>query len=178
MHASRAALMVVGVNLIAVWAAAAAGSRGAFAGPAAPPQPVIVEDAVGEARASLLAAADRLEAHARGGGPRPALVRDPFRFGASARPAGRRAAPDPDPVAPAEPKPEAAPEPDISLQGMAESGEGDALVRTAILRADGEVVLASIGSRVGDRFEVVALSADSVELEDLVAHVRRTWRLK
>jgi hypothetical protein len=25
---------------------------------------------------------------------------------------------------------------------------------------------------------VVALTADSVELEDLVAHVRRTWRLK
>ena len=73
--------------------------------------------------------------------------------------------------------PDAAPEPEISLQGMAESGEGDALVRTAILRADGELVLATLGSRVGDRFEVVALTADSVELEDVVAHVRRTWRL-
>jgi hypothetical protein len=180
MHASRAALMVVGVNLVAVWAAAAAGSRGVATDSTASPQLVIVEDAVGEARASLLAAADRLDAHARREDLRPALVRDPFRFGASARPAGRRGAagPAPEPVAPAEPVSEAVPEPDISLQGMAESGEGDALVRTAILRADGELILASLGARVGDRFEVVALTADSVELEDLVAHVRRTWRLK
>ena len=180
MHASRAALIVVGVNLIAVWAAAAAGSRGAAADPVAPPQLVIEADAVGEARASLLAAADRLEAHARRADLRPALVRDPFRFGASARPAVRRAAAEAavEPAAPVAPAPDAAPEPDISLQGMAESGEGDALIRTAILRADGELVLATLGSRVGDRFEVVALTSDSVELEDLVAHVRRTWRLK
>ena len=183
MHASRAALMVVGVNLVAVWAAAAAGSRGAATAPVSPPQLVSEEDAVGEARASLLAAADRLEAHTRRGDLRPALVRDPFRFGASSRPVGRRAAaeaaePAPEPAAPADPAPEAEPEPDISLQGMAESGEGDTLVRTAILRADGELILASLGTRVGDRFEVVALTADSVELEDLVAHVRRTWRLK
>jgi hypothetical protein len=183
MHASRAALIVVGLNLVAVWAAAAAGSRGVATEAPAPQQLVIEEDAVGEARASLLAAADRLAAHARRGEPRPALIRDPFRFGASARPAGRRAAAAvveaaPEAPARAEPKPEAAPEPDISLQGMAESGDGDALVRTAILRAGGELVLATVGSRVGDRFEVVALTADSVELEDLVAHVRRTWRLK
>jgi hypothetical protein len=180
MHASRAALIVVGVNLVAVWAAAAAGGRSVATDPGAPPQLVMVEDAVGEARASLLAAADRLEAHARRGDLRPALVRDPFRFGAPARPVGRRApaGADPEPVAPAEPTPEAAPEPDISLQGMAESGEGEGLVRTAILRADGELVLASLGSRVGDRFEVMALTADSVELEDLAVHVRRTLRLK
>jgi hypothetical protein len=172
MHASRAALIVVGVNLVAVWAAAAAGGRSVATDPGAPPQLVMVEDAVGEARASLLAAADRLEAHARRGDLRPALVRDPFRFGAPARPVGRRApaGADPEPVAP--------PEPDISLQGMAESGEGEGLVRTAILRADGELVLASLGSRVGDRFEVMALTADSVELEDLAVHVRRTLRLK
>ena len=180
MHASRAALIVVGLNLIAVWAAAAAGSRGAATDSGAPPQLVIEADAAGEARASLLAAADRLEAHARRGDLRPALIRDPFRFGASARPAGPRAPAEaaPEPAAPVDPAPDAVPEPDISLQGMAESGEGDALVRTAILRADGELILASLGTRVGDRFEVVALSADSVELEDLVAHVRRTWRLK
>jgi hypothetical protein len=180
MHASRAALIVVGLNLIAVWAAAAAGSRGAATDPGASAQLAIEDDAVGEARASLLAAADRLEAHARMADRRPALVRDPFRFGASARPAGRRVAAEaaPEPAAPVDPAPDAVPEPDISLQGMAESGEGDALVRTAILRADGELVLATLGSRVADRFEVVTLTADSIELEDLVAHVRRTWRLK
>lgn len=182
MHASRAALMVIGVNLLAVWAAAAAGSHAAATGAGAPAQPVI-EDAVGEARASLLAATDRLEAHARRADVRPALQRDPFRFGASARPAGRRASGERVEAAVAadampEAAPPVAPEPEIALQGMAETGEGDTAVRTAIIRAGGDLVLASLGTRVADRYEVVALTADSVEMEDLVAHVRRTWRLK
>ena len=183
MHASRAALMVIGVNLLAVWAAAAAGSHAAVTGAAAPPQ-FVVDDAVGAARASLLAATDRLEAHARRADVRPALQRDPFRFGASARPGGRRAAGErveaeaAADTRPAEAAPAAAPEPEIALQGMAETGEGDTAVRTAILRAGGELVLASLGTRVADRYDVVALTADSVEMEDLVAHVRRTWRLK
>jgi hypothetical protein len=182
MNASRAALMVIGVNLVAVWAAAAAGGRVAVTEPVAPPQ-AAADEAVGEARATLLAAAERLEAHARREGVRPAMLRDPFRFGAEARPAGRRAIGVAEPAPPAaaeapDAAPPAEPEPDIALQGMAESGEGEALVRTAILRAGSELVLASLGAKVGDRFEVTGLTADSVEMEDLVAHVRRTWRLK
>jgi hypothetical protein len=178
MNASRAALMVVGVNLVAVWAAAAAGGRSVSSEPAAPPQ-LVAEAAVGEASASLLAAAERLEAHARRD-VTPTMVRDPFRFRAEARPAGRRADAVPAAAAPAGPPPDAvpAPEPDIALQGMAESTEDGTVIRTAILRAGGELVLASMGTRVGDRFEVVALTAESVELEDLVNHVRRTWRMK
>jgi len=180
MNASRAALMVVGVNLVAVWAAAAAGGRAAATEPAAPAQVVAVES-VGEARASLLAATERLEAHARQN-VSPAMARDPFRFGAAARPAGRRA-PDrskPESQADAE---EAAvtpveAEPDFVLQGMAESADGEVIVRTAILRAGAELVLASLGTRIGDRYDVVALNADSVEIEDTVNHVRRTWRMK
>jgi len=177
MNASRAALMVVGVNLVAVWAAAAAGGRAAATVPAVPPQ----VEAVVEARASLVASTERLEAHARRD-VAPAMVRDPFRFGAEARPAGRRP--------PARPELEsqaagaeamAAPveaEPDIVLQGMAESDDGEGIVRTAILRAGHELILASLGMRVGDRYEVVALAADSIELEDTANHVRRTLRMK
>jgi hypothetical protein len=181
MNASRAALMVVGVNLVAVWAAAAAGSHAVAAGEAAAPPQVVAEEAVGDASASLLAAAERLEAHARRD-VAPAMIRDPFRFGAEARPSARpaleAAQPEPpvDVVDPAAPTAE--PEPDIVLQGMAESGEGDAAVRTAILSAGGELVLATLGTRVAGRYEVVALSADSVEFEDAVTRVRRTWRLK
>ncbi|MFO7695157.1 MAG: hypothetical protein R6V57_18890 [Vicinamibacterales bacterium] len=180
MNASRAALMVVGVNLVAVWAAAAAGSRTAVTEPAAPPQ-VMAGEAVGEARASLLAAAERLEAHARRHVP-IAASRDPFRFGAEARRSAGRVAAQPaverrdEDAAADEPRVES--EPDIVLQGMAESEEDGVMVRTAILRAGGELVLASIGMRIGDRFDVVALSADSVELEDTVSRERRTWRLK
>ena len=180
MNASRAALMVVGVNLVAVWAAAAAGGRTAATDPAAPPQVGAVE-AVVEARESLLAAAGRLEALAHRD-MAPAMVRDPFRFGAESRPTARRAQDRREPQPPVDAGEAAgAPgdaEPDIAIQGMAESGEGDAIVRTAILRAGSELVLASLGTRIGDRYEVVALNADSVELEDTVSHVRRTWRMK
>ena len=69
-------------------------------------------------------------------------------------------------------------EPDFVLQGMAESADGEVIVRTAILRAGAELVLASLGTRIGDRYDVVALNADSVEIEDTVNHVRRTWRMK
>ena len=178
MNASRAALMVVGVNLVAVWAAAAAGGRAAATEPAAPPQAAAVE-AVSEARGSLLAAAERLEAHARRTAA-PTLARDPFRFGAESRPAARSApgatAMERHAAEPAAPPIEA--EPDIVLQGMAESGEGEALVRTAILSAGGELVLAALGTRIAGRYDVVALTSDSVELEDIIGHDRRTWRLK
>lgn len=180
MNASRAALLVVGINLLAVWAAAAAGGRTAAAAPAAPPQ-VAADVAVGEARSSLLAAAERLEAHARRNPP-AAMGRDPFRFGGEGRPVARRAPggspPGPTADAPASALPAVEPEPDIVLRGMAESGEGEAIVRTAILSAGGDLVLASLGSRVGNRYEVVALTADSVELEDVVSHVRRTCWMK
>jgi hypothetical protein len=180
MNASRAALMVVGVNLVAVWAAAAAGSRMATTIEVAAPAQVVGEAAVSEASASLLAAAERLDAHARRR-VAPAMARDPFHFGAEARPAAR-SAPEPEaaepPVTVAQAAPPVESEPDIVLQGMAESGEGDAVVRTAILSAGGELVLAALGARVAGRFEVVALTADSVELEDIVTHVRRAWRMK
>ena len=180
MNASRAALMVVGVNLVAVWAAAAAGSRIAVAEPAAPPQ-VMADEAVGEARASLLAAAERLEAHARRN-VTASMSRDPFRFGAESRPAGRRAPETPRSEFPAQElaaeTPAVDPEPDIVLQGMAESADGETIVRTAILRAGSELVLATVGTRVADRYDVVAVTAESVELEDTVTRVRRTWRLK
>jgi hypothetical protein len=180
MNASRAALLVVGINLIAVWAAAAAGGRSAVTAPAAAPQ-AAADAAVGEARSSLLAAAERLEAHARRSVP-AALARDPFRFGEESRRAAHRAslrseaglgAEEPVAVPPA-----VEPEPDIVLQGMAESADGEIIVRTAILRAGSDLVLASLGTRVGSRYEVVALTADSVDLEDIVDHVRRTYRMK
>ena len=56
--------------------------------------------------------------------------------------------------------------------------DGDTVVRTAILKAEGELVLATVGMPVGGRFQVVAIAADSVELEDLVDHSRRTCRMK
>ena len=176
MNASRAALMVVGVNLVAVWAAAAAGGRTAAPQSLGPPR-AAVDQAVDEARTSLLSAASRLEAHARRDVP-AAVIRDPFQFAAVARPAPAGAPAEAAAGAPSPAEPPAQREPDIVLQGMAESADGDAIVRTAILRAGADLVFATLGTRIGDRYEVVALFSDSVDVQDLVDGVRRTWRMK
>jgi hypothetical protein len=86
------------------------------------------------------------------------------------------AEPAADAPAPAEPPADAGP--DVVLQGMAESAEGDTVVRTAILRAGGDLVFATMGTRVAGRYDVVALTSDSVEVQDLADGVRRTWRMK
>jgi hypothetical protein len=183
MDASRAAVVVVGVNLIAVWAWAAAGGRmGPPPGTITAPR-AAADVAVGEARAALVAAAGRLEAHARGQRVTPPITRDPFQFGSLDRAVAHRApgasaaaAPSARPQAAASPALPA--EPEIVLQGMAESQDGEAVVRTAVVRAGPDLVLATLGTRIGERYEVVALSSDAVELEDLASHARRTCRMK
>ena len=177
MNASRAAVIVVGVNLIAVWAAASAGRRVRAPERAVHPQ-VAADQAIEIAQASLLAAAERLGEHA-GREITAAVIRDPFRFGTDARPLAQRgpaaSQPERPPEAPAVAEPG---EPDVVLLGMAESREGEALVRTAILRGGNDLVLATLGTQVGVRFRVVAIGADSVALEDIVSHERRTYWLK
>lgn len=185
MDASRTAVIVVGVNLLAVWAAAAAGGRAMAPPETGPVRQAPVEAAVGDASSELASATIRLDARARSPRARPRAHRDPFQFGGAA---GRRGAPalsHADGAFAAEPgegrpgdRIEAASEPQVVLEGMAETQEGERVVRTAILKADGELVLAGLGARVTGRYEVVALDADAVELEDLVSHARRTCRLR
>ena len=182
MNASRAAAIVVGVNLIAVWVAAAAGGLVAQPVPASVPAGVTPDQTVEEASSLLTAAAGRLEALARRREMAVPVARDPFHFGGTATLTARKAAASRGAARPAESEPgEAvarAPAFDVVLQGMAEFQDGDTVVRTAILKAEGELVLATVGMPVGGRFQVVAIAADSVELEDLVDHSRRTCRMK
>jgi hypothetical protein len=176
LSASRAAVMVVGVNLIAVWMAAAAGGR------VAPPQGqadarLSQDRAVGEAQVALVEAKDRLRRHT-GAPVVGALVhRDPFSFGdartsrpdpaAAFRASAAEAGPIPMPAVP-----------DIVLQGVAESREGEGIVRTAILSVDGELVFATAGATIGGRFTVLAVTADSVDLEALQGGARQTIHLR
>jgi len=182
MNASRTAAIVVGANLIAVWVAAAAGGLVAQPAPASVPAHVIADQAVEEASSLLTAATRRLETHARRREIPVPVARDPFRFGGTGRFASRQApvAREGDrPVTPRAAETAAqAPGLNVVLQGMAESRDGDTLVRTAILSADGELVLATVGMAIGGRFQVVAMAADSIELEDMVDHSHRTYRMK
>jgi len=183
MTPSRAAVVVVGVTLVAVWAAAAAGGRAGAPQGAAPVAQVRADLPDGGLSPVLEAAAARLGAHA----PRalPPAARDPFRFGGPSAARSGRPAPGPQPARAEPPADELAGAsargpraPDVVLEGMAESQVGEAVERTAIVTVDGGLVLAGLGVVLGDRYEIVALSADSVELEDVVSRARSVCRLK
>jgi hypothetical protein len=51
---------------------------------------------------------------------------------------------------------------------MAEQAEGDSTVRTAVLAAFGDVYLVRVGDRIGERYEVATIGADTVEVLDTV----------
>jgi hypothetical protein len=171
MNASRAAVMVIGVNLVAVWVAAAAGGRAAQP-PRQPDVRVTQDRAVTEAQSALVEATDRLRRHTGPSLETAQVLRDPFSF-AGARPPGPET--DGAQLATSEPVPASAPvAPDIMLEGMAESRDGETVVRTAILSVSGELVFATVGSTVGGRFTVVAVTAESVELEALQGGGRQT----
>jgi len=56
--------------------------------------------------------------------------------------------------------------PPLELIGIATEGAGDATVRTAILSGFGQLFLVKEGERVNDRYRVVRIGADAVELVD------------
>ena len=182
MNASRAAVIVVGINLVAVWAAAAAGGRAAQ--PPGPPDPRAAQDrAVVRVQAALVEATDRLRRHTGPSVDDAVVRRDPFRFGGGARSARRDAeaagrALSEAALPPATAAPVAPVAPDIVLQGMAASREGEATVRTAILSVNGEMVFATMGAAVAGRFTVVGITDESVELEALGGGARQTIRLR
>ena len=57
--------------------------------------------------------------------------------------------------------------PALKLSGIAEDVTPDGLVRTAILSGSGELFVAKEGDTVAERYRIVKISADVVELEDL-----------
>jgi hypothetical protein len=54
----------------------------------------------------------------------------------------------------------------LALVGMAETRRGETTLRTAIISGGGEVHLVVVGDRIDNRFTVVAIGADAVELRD------------
>jgi uncharacterized small protein (DUF1192 family) len=57
--------------------------------------------------------------------------------------------------------------PALKLSGLAEDATPDGIVRTAIISAPGQLFLAREGQTVAERYRVVRISADVVELSDL-----------
>lgn len=184
-RASRAVLFVAGAGLVAAWLAAAADRQATPDASAADPS----RDA-NLARAEHLAEeiqsqATRLHAHLAAP-PQPAISgRNPFTFEEPSSRAPRRAATTAATagraleaaLAASEPEP-----PPLTLSGIAEdpAGSDDAgkpapPIRVAVLSGYGEVFLAKVGETIASRYQVTAIGADAVEVNDLLTG--RTIRL-
>ncbi len=175
---SRAAALVAGAGLIAVWLAAAADRQWT------PPAPSDRETAA-LTRAEQLAReiqsqSDRLRTRLATV-PRPEPSdRNPFSLQASTPRVTRApaAAATFEALATVPAEPIAEPDP-LTLSGIAEEALGDgktaAPVRTAVLSGLGDVFLARAGDTIASRYQVVLVGADAVELKDLTTG--RTFRL-
>jgi hypothetical protein len=105
----------------------------------------------------------------------PQQTRNLFRFSESSR------APVPAPVSlpqTAATVPDAPPPPPLTLIGIAEDGEANGPVRTAILTALGQLYFAAEGASVATRYRVATISADAVELVDVSDGTRLQLALK
>ena len=58
--------------------------------------------------------------------------------------------------------------PSLKLSGIAEDTEGDAPIRTAIISGEGQLYMVKEGEAVTPRYRVAKISADVVELVDLL----------
>jgi len=159
-------IVVVGAALIA-WLAGAATSKYTI-----PPATVLQQTTIEKRGAELAVEIERLhERLAPASAPRTP-GRNLFSFHAvAARP--QTAAPQPKPVV-VEPARAPIALPPLKLSGIAEDAGADGPVRIAFISGEGQLFMAKEGELVTPRYRVAKISADVVELTDLVdSSVRR-----
>jgi hypothetical protein len=171
MNVKRTATIGVLGGAVAVWLAAAATSPSRDSGESI----VLKAHAIDGRGAALASEILRLHERLRPDTRPPQAGRDLFSFGSS-RPRSRPI--DPVPTAPGPALSEApirrpAP-PAIKLSGIAEDATPAGVVRTAIISGFGQLFLAKEGESVTDRYRVVRISSDVVELTDLTDLTERT----
>jgi hypothetical protein len=166
----RAALYVGGASLLAAWLSSAASMS--LQGPQRPlPAPSVEEPSGEQIAASVQTQARRLKERLRTPLPQEP-IRNPFAFHA--------VNPPPPPVserrlqAAAVDAPAALPEPPLALIGVGEASRPEGAVRTAMIATDrDDVMVASVGDIVLQRYRVTAIGADDVELTDAATGVAR-----
>ena len=120
--------------------------------------------------------ASRLQARMAQAPVPDANPRNPFSFGAPPRVAHApvRAAVADEPAAPLPP-----PLPALILMGVAEETTAAGPRRTAVIGGDGDTIyMVGEGDAVGERYRVRKISADAVELEDVVTNAYRRLALR
>ena len=172
---SRVAASTGGVALLAAWLSSAAGTVPSVPSVPATDSPVVVGVAPAQTvtpaspRLDVTREVERLASRLENA-PRP---RDPVRNPFTLTSRTRATSPPPSAVvavgrpAPAVVAGPAAGLPAVSLAGIGVERMSYGRRRTAILSADGRVLLARIGDEVMGRFQVRAVTDDAVELFDL-----------
>jgi hypothetical protein len=175
MSAKRAAGYCGGALLLLAWLSSAYGLMRQTPEPpaAAPAETSGTTTLAAEVQAQTLRLKSRLAA-----APAPhEPFRNPFSFATRPEPE-RRDAPAPAAELPA---PASGPplEPAIELMGVAASESQAGVVRTAIISAlDGELFLVKEGETIASRYRVGPVSADAVELHDLLTGAVRRLTLR
>jgi hypothetical protein len=178
MNPSRLALWLIGAAVCGAWFASAAGvTRQARITPSAQrPANVVQLDALA---VEVQSQAERLR-HKLATAPAPApRSRNPFAFDsapARVRTAARRAEPVAELEEPAVTEPR---QPSIALVGIAESKNGEDVVRTAMLTGEFiDLIMVTAGQQILGRYEVISVTENAVELKDLETSATRRLILR
>jgi hypothetical protein len=169
MSPTRAAAYLGGGMLLAAWLASAAG----VGRPSIPPVASLSPEAVQlDALASdVQSQASRLRQRLAVAPAPRATIRNPFEFVTLQPPPAVSIR---TPAVAARPIVDAPPEPNLVLIGLAEDGS----TRTAMIESGDELVMATEGQTIVNRYRVVKAGADAIELVDLVTGTTRRLFLR
>jgi hypothetical protein len=168
MSVKRTATIVVVGGAFAAWLAAATFPNRDLGEPL-----VLRPSAIDGSGAALAGEISRLHERLRPSAGPPQAGRDLFSY-ASSRPRPVEPLQVPKAALSEAPIPRSTPSA-LKLSGIAEDATPDGVVRTAIISGLGQLFLVKEGETVTDRFRVVKISSDVVELTDLAE--RTTLRL-
>jgi hypothetical protein len=174
MNTHRVAAVMIGLSLVAVWAAASAGTR---RGRVVAPRPVAAMSVVGPVAALPVA---WIDGSVNPGRARPSISthrRNLFRerVVSTRQPDHALATGSLETLVLERGVP---PPPPLTLLGIAEQMEDGRLVRTAVLRGANDLWLAREGTSIGSRFRVERIGADHVEIHDAQTETALTLRFR
>jgi hypothetical protein len=170
MNVKRTTIVVVGAALVA-WLAGAATSNHTI-----PPAPIVQQSAIEKRGAELAVEIERLHERLAPSVAPSAPGRNLFTFHAAApRPTAPAPAPRPA-ITEFAPPPIALPP--LKLSGIAEDPGADGPIRVAFIAGEGQLFMVKEGETVTPRYRVARISAEVVELTDVIDNSIRRLALR
>jgi len=161
------------VGALIAWLAGAATSKYTI-----PPPAVFQPTAIEKRGAELASEIDRLQQRLAPTAAPRMPARNLFTFRAAARPAVVAVVPPPALPALTEARPATVSLPPLKLSGIAEDPGPDGPIRIAFISGEGQLFMAKEGELVTTRYRVAKISADVVELTDVIDSSTRRLALR